>query len=1100
MVIAHPATPDVDETATPAATSVLPSISARRVIIGRAPRPDLNKPLPEPPSDDASSEAGNIRPGVIVNDEKSVASSGYNTPLSLKLDSDIALETQITEVGGNHPSIDSEDKQSNAGGDHSAPDLQNDHSHLDDTRDIHGWNQRPESPESMTASGEIGVDTADPLETTHLPAAATSIEKPLPSASSKGKGRAAPEDEQHLTNSTLIQLEKPPSGSVCGICGEGFRKTYNPLKASLSASGSSDPVLYGLSLTCPGQHEYCLSCMTSYLRIKLEGESGAIFPIRCPECPRDVTWELGDEMAMGLLGKELLDAWFFQRLLASLPVFYCPNPKCSAPIEEEVDDPDLTQIECPSCKVDMCFHCRTLWHPDVSCEYNQNPKGLEGEMLLKQLAEQLQWRRCPRCRYVVERTAGCRHMTCRCGFQYCHLCGSPWQNGVCSRSGDCTEWVADKTWKLGEKVQEFEPLFEPPSPTISWVTGVMPRIPGSPTIVQQPPSPFIVQQPVMPPTVGIVHDWIFDQRGRFPSHTAASADSAEGSNAPLVHPIPLPSPPSAGPEIVSPPHGWSPTHIVQHPTGNENHDFWRGPIATPSPLPAPSYDYAQSPSRFVCGTEALMRDNNLFPSPADDEVRRRQPDYGWVCGNSHMGSPLIFIPPTTNNEHRWGRESPMLQPIHQPTIVRISHNDSSTSARTYLSDRHDIGNRTAEAGDRFAQPHWRRHPVFDSTQLTSTPPVLQMPPPHEISAKRQRPRPISNTQLETELTTSYSRQHRARRVYADQHEMDSTYRPVEDPVPPRPPRPTRQTGLPPLDCPVDPGFDVRYHHPQYWFDGRPPAPEPQEDWKRAWRVVPAANGDNEQARLGREEAEPRSDAAAPSIPRHSIPRPIHVPAPLGSRAVWEQPPLPSLPPSYRLPTYLSERQPTISTPQVVTFPTRRDRSVEGGRGRSKGDAEALDTGGEGGGQRKRKRFGRPPLSKSARLAQESSRERPTRISSSSRPNPPTPMHQSQHHTRSASETPNFTTTNNPAEPPNNAPLQRGRSLRERLTSLVKRTPSQDSAWRLERERGLAEGPASACLGYGFSRENGYHECFPSFVNSRIRVDQRTPFLTMLRGG
>lgn len=181
---------------------------------------------------------------------------------------------------------------------------------------MHNRDQNPESPKSVVSMGDLPGST-------RVSAVATSIEEALPSSSSKGKGRAAPEEEEPRIDSALIHqeaFETWPSESICGICGEGFRKTYNPLEVSLAASGSSDPVLYGLALTCPGKHEYCLSCMTSYVRIKLEGQSGTIFPIRCPECPRDVTWEFYDELAMVLLGKDLLDAWFFQRLLASLPV------------------------------------------------------------------------------------------------------------------------------------------------------------------------------------------------------------------------------------------------------------------------------------------------------------------------------------------------------------------------------------------------------------------------------------------------------------------------------------------------------------------------------------------------------------------------------------------------------------------------------------------------------------------------------------------------------------------------------------------------------------------------------------------------------------
>lgn len=132
----------------------------------------------------------------------------------------------------------------------------------------------------------------------------------------------------------LVSLpDRPPSipppappASTCGICGEDFRNVSNPVRAALSASSSSKNMELGLSLGCPASHEYCLSCMTSYLRAKLEGgpsDHSVVFPIRCPECPRDVPWEMDDLTAGKVLGEDLLEVWHFQRLKSSLPTVSC---------------------------------------------------------------------------------------------------------------------------------------------------------------------------------------------------------------------------------------------------------------------------------------------------------------------------------------------------------------------------------------------------------------------------------------------------------------------------------------------------------------------------------------------------------------------------------------------------------------------------------------------------------------------------------------------------------------------------------------------------------------------------------------------------------
>ena len=38
----------------------------------------------------------------------------------------------------------------------------------------------------------------------------------------------------------------------------------------------------------------------------------------------------------------------------------------------------------------------------------------------------LKFRQCKRCKFIVERSSGCNHMTCKCGYQFCYICGARW--------------------------------------------------------------------------------------------------------------------------------------------------------------------------------------------------------------------------------------------------------------------------------------------------------------------------------------------------------------------------------------------------------------------------------------------------------------------------------------------------------------------------------------------------------------------------------------------------------------------------------------------------------------------------------------------------
>jgi hypothetical protein len=53
------------------------------------------------------------------------------------------------------------------------------------------------------------------------------------------------------------------------------------------------------------------------------------------------------------------------------------------------------------------------------------PDDWELEAVLK-IGEKSGWRRCYKCRTLVELTQGCTHMTCRCKAQFCYICGAVW--------------------------------------------------------------------------------------------------------------------------------------------------------------------------------------------------------------------------------------------------------------------------------------------------------------------------------------------------------------------------------------------------------------------------------------------------------------------------------------------------------------------------------------------------------------------------------------------------------------------------------------------------------------------------------------------------
>ncbi|KAG8948431.1 hypothetical protein FRC04_009801 [Tulasnella sp. 424] len=101
-----------------------------------------------------------------------------------------------------------------------------------------------------------------------------------------------------VNTGALEAIEPKKDAAICGICQDGFKSSSTPLETSQLPGSSSQSVRYG---------------------VKLEDKEGhAKFPVRCPECPSQTNWEIDDETAGKVLVKELLEAWYSQRLLANL--------------------------------------------------------------------------------------------------------------------------------------------------------------------------------------------------------------------------------------------------------------------------------------------------------------------------------------------------------------------------------------------------------------------------------------------------------------------------------------------------------------------------------------------------------------------------------------------------------------------------------------------------------------------------------------------------------------------------------------------------------------------------------------------------------------
>ncbi|KAL9100122.1 MAG: hypothetical protein Q9163_004465 [Psora crenata] len=112
---------------------------------------------------------------------------------------------------------------------------------------------------------------------------------------------------------------------------------------------------------------------------------------------------------------------------------YCPTRGCGAWIKPRYIFLDRSSGPnggrkygvCKTCKRRVCCTCNNKYHASREC-----PKDPATQEFLKTAKEQ-GWQRCYNCKATVELAHGCNHMTCRCGAEFCMVCGTEWKGCSC---------------------------------------------------------------------------------------------------------------------------------------------------------------------------------------------------------------------------------------------------------------------------------------------------------------------------------------------------------------------------------------------------------------------------------------------------------------------------------------------------------------------------------------------------------------------------------------------------------------------------------------------------------------------------------------------
>ncbi|KAF2681960.1 hypothetical protein K458DRAFT_489045 [Lentithecium fluviatile CBS 122367] len=169
--------------------------------------------------------------------------------------------------------------------------------------------------------------------------------------------------------------------------------------------------------TCgdPGPHAYCRDCVTSFVKFYIAGE--AVVP-GCYDGPFELE-SVKPILAPGIVAQFVDKLERDNRQLPESQRHYCSNPRCSAWIKPALVKNGVATCPRQDCNQRACVLCKNEAH-DGTCSENEDIQKL------KALANKRSWKQCPSCGHMICKDKGCKHMTCRCTYEFCFVCLQQW--------------------------------------------------------------------------------------------------------------------------------------------------------------------------------------------------------------------------------------------------------------------------------------------------------------------------------------------------------------------------------------------------------------------------------------------------------------------------------------------------------------------------------------------------------------------------------------------------------------------------------------------------------------------------------------------------
>ena len=184
----------------------------------------------------------------------------------------------------------------------------------------------------------------------------------------------------------------------CPVCGE--KLTQEEMKDNYIKCG----------------HMFCNNCYYEFIKEKIN--SNFIEGIKCLE--KDCDARLYDDFIKKKIklkeDQPLLKKYeklnLKRQLMLDPNIQLCPFPDCDSYAKKR------GKIKFVSCMKGhkFCFNCLKEWHENKECDTSVD-KSFEN------WRDSYKVKRCPKCKYFIEKNEGCNHITCyNCKYQFCWLC------------------------------------------------------------------------------------------------------------------------------------------------------------------------------------------------------------------------------------------------------------------------------------------------------------------------------------------------------------------------------------------------------------------------------------------------------------------------------------------------------------------------------------------------------------------------------------------------------------------------------------------------------------------------------------------------------